>query len=102
MNELTGKWVQSEGQAYEGLWFQFNDDGTFEAQYEPMGIVSSGTYETDGNEITMHQTSHTLGMIGEFKGRFVIEGDTLSMALASGPGGARPEDLSGARLYDKE
>lgn len=102
MSEIFGKWVQVEGQPYQGLWFQFNEDGTFEAQYEPMGIVSSGTYDTDGKKINMEQTSHTLGMVGDFKGLFSIEGDRLQMALASAPGGARPEDLSDARVYKKE
>ena len=102
MSALKGKWVQAEGQPYEGLWFEFKQDGTLEAQYEPMGIASSGTYETDGNQITMQQTSHTLGMVGEFKGLFAIEDDTLKMALASGPGGQRPNDLSEARIYKKE
>jgi len=102
MSELIGKWTQVEGQPYEGLWFEFREDGTFSAQYEPMGIVSSGTYETDGKEITMQQTSHTLGMVGEFKGLFSIRNDQLKMALASGPGGPRPEDLAEARIYQKE
>lgn len=102
MEKLLGKWVQAEGQPYEGLWFEFHPDGTFEAQYEPMSIVSSGTYEIDGNIITMNQTEHTLGMVGEFKGLFEIKADTLKMALASGPGQSRPEDLSEARIYQKE
>ena len=102
MSELIGKWAQVGGQPYKGLWFEFREDGTFEAQYEPMGIVSSGTYETDGDQITMQQTSHTLGMVGEFKGLFASENDKLRMALASGPGGERPNDLSDARIYEKE
>lgn len=102
MEELLGKWVQAEGQPYEGLWFEFRPEGTFEAQYEPMSIVSSGTYGIDGNKITMNQTEHTLGMVGEFKGLFEIEADTLKMALAGGPGQSRPEDLSEARIYQKE
>ena len=101
MSDLIGKWVQVAGQAYEGLWFKFKDDGTFEAQYEPMGIVSSGTYEASENKITMQQTSHTLGMVGEFTGLFSIDDNTLNMALASGPGQTPPEDLSDARVYEK-
>lgn len=101
MSDLIGKWVQAAGQTYEGLWFKFKDDGTFEAQYEPMGIVSSGTYEASENKITMQQTSHTLGMVGEFTGLFSIDDNTLNMALASGPGQARPADLSDARVYEK-
>jgi hypothetical protein len=102
MSELIGKWVQVEGQPYEGLWFEFREDGTFTAQYEPMGINSSGTYETDGKEITVQQTSHTLGMVGEFKGLFSIDDDQLMMSLASAPGGPRPKDLTEARIYQKE
>lgn len=102
MRELIGKWAQIEGQPYEGLWFEFKDDGTFEAQYEPMGIVSSGTYQTEGGDIILQQTSHTLGMVGEFKGKFAVEDDKLKMALASGPGGQQPADLSDARIYQKE
>ena len=102
MSDLVGKWVQIEGQPYEGLWFRFNNDGTFEAQYEPMGIVSSGIYETDGDEITMQQSSHTLGMVGEFKGLYQIEDGKLKMTLAPGPGKDRPEDLTDARVYNKE
>jgi hypothetical protein len=102
MSEFVGKWVQAEGQPYEGLWFEFKKDGTFEAQYEPMGIVSSGTYETNGNKITMQQTFHTLGMVGEFKGLFSIEDELLKMALASGPGGERPTDLEDARIYTQQ
>lgn len=101
MSDILGKWTQIEGQPYEGLWFEFKDDGSFEAQYEAMSIVSSGTYEISGNQITMQQTAHTLGFIGEFKGLIEIEGDTLKMALASGPGGDRPEDLSEARVYQR-
>ncbi len=68
MEKFIGKWVQKSGQPYEGLWFQFNNDGTFEAQYEPMGIVSSGTYVVEENDITLQQNTHTLGFVGEFKG----------------------------------
>lgn len=102
MSEIIGKWVQVEGQPYEGLWFKFSPDGKFEAQYEPMGIVSSGDYKTDGNKIDMDQTAHTLGMVGEFKGLFDVEDETLRMAMAAGPGLNRPENLTDARIYRKE
>jgi hypothetical protein len=102
MSELTGKWVQKEGQPYAGLWFEFGEDGRFEAQFEPMGIVSGGTYQVAGSEITMQQTEHTLGLVGEFKGLCEVEGSELKMALAAGPGQDRPADLSGARVYIKE
>ena len=102
MNEIIGKWVQVEGQPYEGLWFTFTPDGTFEAKYEPMGIVSSGTYQIEEDQITMQQTAHTLGMVGEFKGLFRIENGSLRMALAAGPGQAQPENLDDARIYRKD
>jgi len=102
MKDIVGKWVQAEGQPYEGLWFEFKSDGTFEAQYEPMGITSSGVYKIHGDDIDMDQTAHTLGMVGEFKGIYQIEDDILKMALPSTPGGERPEDLSNARKYQKD
>ncbi len=102
MSELIGKWVQKEGQPFAGLWFEFSEDGKFEAQYESMGIVSGGTYQANGNEITMQQTEHTLGLVGEFEGLFEINGSELRMALAAGPGMDRPADFSDARVYIKE
>lgn len=101
MNEIVGKWVQVEGQPYEGLWFEFKEDGRFEAEYEPMGIVSSGTYEVEGDEITMQQKSHTFGLVGEFKGRFSIENGKMKLALPAGAGQERPENLSDARIYKR-
>jgi hypothetical protein len=100
--EIIGKWVQAEGQAYQGLWFQFNEDHTFRSEYEPMGIVSGGRYEIDDDQLTFQQTEHTLGFTGEFKGRFKIEEGQLTMAMAAGPGKERPKDLSDSRLYIKE
>jgi hypothetical protein len=102
VSKIFGKWTQIEGQPYEGLWFDFRPDGTFEAQYEPMGIVSGGTYQIGDDKIDLHQTAHTLGMVGDFEGLFAIEGDKLKMAIAAGPGLERPKDLSGARIYKKE
>ena len=102
MSEIVGKWTQKEGQPYAGLWFKFNEDGGFEAQYEPMGIVSSGTYKTEGNQINMHQTAHTLGFTGEFKGLFGIDGNELKMSLAASADQERPDDLSEARIYQKQ
>ncbi len=101
MPEMIGKWMQVEGQPYEGLWFEFREDQTFSAEYEPMGIVSSGTYKIEGDHITIQQTTHTLGLVGEFKGLYAVENDHLKMTLAGGPGGIRPEDLSEARIYLK-
>jgi hypothetical protein len=102
MSDIIGKWVQGEDQPYPGLWFEFNQAGTFKANYEPMGIVSSGTYTTSGDSIIMDQTAHTLNLIGEFKGLFKIKGDVLKMSLASGPGQEAPSDLSEARTYQKQ
>lgn len=102
MRDLIGKWVQAAGQPFEGLWFEFKEDKTFTAEYDPMGIKSSGTYETDNDQINIHQTEHTLGLTGEFKGLFALEDDTLKMALAAAAGGPQPEDLSEARVYAKE
>jgi hypothetical protein len=102
MLEIIGKWVQAEGQPYQGLWFEFREDATFKAEYEPMSISSAGTYVIEGEKITMQQAEHTLGFTGEFQGRFTVNGQQLKMALAAGPGGARPQGLSEARIYIKE
>jgi hypothetical protein len=108
MYDVIGKWVQSQGQPFEGLWFEFKEDGTFIAEYEPLGITSSGTYtltgtgEPDGDQIIIHQTQHTLNLTGEFKGLIAIKDNRLLMALAASPGGPSPEDLSEARVYTKE
>jgi hypothetical protein len=101
MDPLIGKWRQKEGQPYAGLWFAFDGDGQFTAEYQPMGIVSSGSYVIKGDRITMQQTAHTLGLIGEFKGLFAIDGNELTMALAAGPGQKPPGDLNDARIYIK-
>ena len=101
MDQILGKWVQENDQPYPGLWFEFKQDGTFEGQYIPMGIVSSGTYQVEGDHILIRQTAHTLGFLGEFKGLFSIEGHELKLALAAGPGRERPADLSEARRYIK-
>jgi len=101
MDEIIGKWTQIEGQPYEGLWFSFASDGSFEARYEPMGIVSSGTYLIEDNMIILHQTTHTFGMVGEFKGLIEIEADMIKMTLAAGPGQACPDNFDDARIYRK-
>jgi hypothetical protein len=99
MEVILGKWVQEKGQAYEGLWFDFKPDGTFEAEYAPMGIESGGTYAIEGNQIDMDQTTHTLGLIGYFKGIYKIEKGKLFMVLAAGPGMDRPKDFTDSRIY---
>lgn len=101
MKEIVGKWAQEAGQPYAGLWFDFKEDGTFIAQYDAMGIVSAGTYHIEGSSIDVNQTSHTFGLVGEFKGLFKIEGDHLKLALASGSEQPRPSDLEEARRYIK-
>ena len=99
---IIGKWIQTEGQAYAGLWFDFKEDGTFTAEYAPLGVVSNGTYEIDGQNMDMNQTKHTFGLLGRFKGIIQIEDDQLKMALASGAGQDRPTDFANARIYKKE
>lgn len=99
---IIGKWVQTEGQAYAGLWFDFKEDGTFEAEYAPLGVVSSGTYTIDGEGlITMQQKKHTFGLLGEFPGLYAIDGNQLKVALSSAAGQPSPTDFSEARIYQK-
>ncbi len=93
MPDILGKWEQPAGQPYPGLWFEFRADGTFRAELESMGITSGGTYTAADGEIDMDQTEHTLGLVGQFEGRYAVEDDTLKMALNS-PGEARPQDLN--------
>ncbi len=97
---ILGKWQQSDGQPYPGLWFEFRDDGTFQAVYSEMGITSSGTYSIENDIIYMDQTQHTLGLVGKFEGRYGIEDNTLRMALGN-PGEKAPDDFSKARQYIK-
>ena len=101
MNPLIGKWQQPPGQPYPGLWFLFNEDGSFWAEFSEMGITSSGTYSLDGDLISMDQKQHSLGLVGKFEGRFVVENDVLKIALGN-PGEAAPADLSKARIYLKQ
>ena len=102
MESICGKWQQPQGQPFAGLWFEFRTDGTFRAYFEDMGIESGGTYTAADGLLDMDQTSHTLGLLGKFTGRYSIEGDTLIMNLAD-PDGARPEGLDGKnrRLYKR-
>lgn len=100
MSSLVGKWQQPQGQPYPGLWFQFNEDGSFSAEFSEMGIVSRGTYSIDDDNIDMNQTHHTLGFVGQFLGKWLIDGDTLKMSVGQLPG-QRPETLEQARLYQK-
>jgi hypothetical protein len=102
MNELPGKWVQGEDQPYPGLYFEFFEDGTFKAELASMSITSSGTYQVGSRNITIDQQEHTLGMTGVFEGMYQIEGNTLTMALADGPGQPCPTSFDSARIYHKE
>ncbi|HNZ01305.1 MAG TPA: hypothetical protein PLS77_11780 [Anaerolineaceae bacterium] len=98
MNPLIGKWTQPAGQPYPGLFFVFNEDGSFRAEFAEMGITSSGTYSVSGDILSMNQSQHTLGLVGQFEGRFAVEDDALKLALGN-PGEKAPEDLSKARIY---
>ncbi|NLE83819.1 MAG: hypothetical protein GX603_04825 [Chloroflexi bacterium] len=98
---ILGKWTQIEGQPYPGLYFEFMDDGTFEARYDALGIVSSGTWQTNGDEIDMDQQKHTFGLVGKFEGRYLIDGDLLKMSQVAAGEHERP-DLDNAVLYHKE
>lgn len=102
MDEILGKWVQVEGQPFAGLYFEFFEDGTFKGIYNAMSIVSSGTYEIQGNEITINQDKHTFSMIGRFDGIFEINDGKMKLALTEAPNGPRPTDFSFAREYKKE
>jgi hypothetical protein len=100
MNPIIGKWQQPEGQPYAGLWFWFKEDGTFQAEYDAMGITSGGTYQVVDDLISIDQSQHSLGLIGKFEGRIKIDNDTLLMTLGN-PGEKAPDDVSKGRLYQK-
>lgn len=102
MESILGKWLQPKGQPFAGLWFEFKEDGTFKAYYPDMGIESSGTYTAADGLIDMDQTKHSFGLVGQFTGRYSVEGSTMIMNLAD-PGGARPDGLEGKnrRVYER-
>ncbi len=100
-NPILGKWTQTASQPYPGLFFLFKEDGSFEAVYEAMGITSSGTWATEEDMIDMDQTQHTFGLVGKFIGRFEIDGDLLIMNLVPVGEHPRPENLTGAVVYQK-
>jgi len=97
-NPIIGKWQQPEGQPYAGLWFAFNQDGTFQAVYSEMGVTSSGTFIVSADQLYLDQTQHSFGLIGKFEGRFKIDSASLMMSLGDA-GEKAPADLSKARLY---
>jgi len=101
MNAIVGKWAQIAGQPYPGLSFTFKEDGTYQSEYEPMGITSSGTYKVEEDQIDMDQTQHPFGLLGKFVGRFAIEGNLLKLNLVAEGTHSRPTDLNGAVIYEK-
>ena len=102
MSDILGKWQQPQGQPFPGLYFEFLHDGNFRAVFDEMGITSGGTYTAAEGLIDINQTQHTLGLLGKFEGRYIIEGDMLTMTL-SDPAGPRPEnvDSKNKRIYKK-
>jgi hypothetical protein len=102
MSNIIGKWVL-QGGMFDGLWFDFKADGTYQSELPRLlKVTASGTYAIVGEGlIDMQQAKHSMGMVGKFEGRFAIEGDTLTLAFSAAPGGPRPADLSGARVYKK-
>ncbi|GAB4401039.1 MAG: hypothetical protein Kow00123_09830 [Anaerolineales bacterium] len=100
---IVGLWEIPAGQEYAGLRFRYNPDGTFEADYPPMGIKSSGTWTLTGNELDMNQTQHTLGWVGLFRALVDIseDGQTMKVAVAAGPNLPRPTDFTKYRLYKR-
>ena len=99
---LLGKWTQAEDQAYPGLFFLFLDDGNFEARYDALGIVSSGTWQADEGQIDMDQQKHTFGLVGKYVGCYQVEGNMLRMSLVAVGEHARPTDFENAVIYLKE
>lgn len=99
---LLGKWTQTEDQPYPGLFFQFLEDGNFEARYDALGIVSSGTWQADEGLIDMDQQKHTFGLVGKYEGCYEIEDNLLRMSLVAAGEHARPNSLQAAVNYVKE
>ena len=99
---LLGKWIQTEDQPYPGLFFHFLEDGNFEAHYDALGIVSSGTWQADAGLIDMDQQKHTFGLVGKYEGCYEIEDNLLRMGLVAAGEHARPTDLQSAVTYRKE
>lgn len=103
MSDIVGKWVLQEGML-KGLWFVFNEDGTYYSELPRLAkIKASGTYTlSDGGLIDTDQTQHTMNLIGQFAGRYEIEGDTLKLIFGPVPGGPRPVDLRKAGTYKRK
>ena len=92
MSDILGKWQQPDSERYPGLYFEFLPDGKFRAVFDELGIKSNGTYTAANGIIDIDQTQHTMGVLGQFDGRYRVQGDTLIMAL-SDPFHLRPEAL---------
>ncbi len=98
---ILGKWSQIEDQPYPGLYFHFLEDGTFEARYDALGIVSSGTWQVHEDKIDMDQQKHTFGLVGKYEGLYQIDGDLLRMNLVAAGEHERPADLDKSVVYRK-
>ncbi|MEJ5224330.1 MAG: hypothetical protein WHV44_07725 [Anaerolineales bacterium] len=100
MSDIVGKWVLQEG-VFKGLWFEFRPDGTYYSELPRLiKVTASGTYTvSEGGLIDTHQTQHTMNLLGNFYGRYEIEGDTMRLLFGPAPGGDRPADLSKAPVY---
>ncbi len=99
---LLGKWTQAKDQPYPGLFFVFLEDGSFEARYDALGIVSSGTWQANAGQIDMDQQKHTFGLVGKYIGCYEIVGDLLRMNLVAAGEHERPTSLDNAVVYLKE
>ena len=99
---LLGKWTQTEDQPYPGLFFLFLEDGTFEARYDALGIISSGTWQADDGLIDMDQDKHTCGLVGKYEGCYKIEDNLLKMNLVTAGEHTRPSDFQGSVTYKRE
>jgi hypothetical protein len=103
MSDIVGKWVMQEGQ-FKGLWFEFKDDGTYYSELPRLiKIKAGGTYTvSEDGLIDTNQTEHSMNLVGQFAGRYEIDGDSMKLIFAPVPGGPRPEDLSKASTYVRE
>lgn len=99
---LLGKWTQTEDQPYPGLFFLFLEDGTFEARYDALGIISSGTWQADDGLIDMDQDKHTFGLVGKYEGCYKIEDNLLKMNLVTAGEHTRPSGFQGSVTYKRE
>lgn len=67
----------------------------------PWVFPSVAPYAVEDGTNTMQETTHTFGLVGEFKGRYAVEGNELQLEPAAGAAQDRPADLSEARHYLK-